>query len=205
MGNSTMQCNPISALFSSSDGDYDRGQVGIGTLIVFIAMVLVAAIAAGVLVNTAGFLQQSAEQAGQESADAVTQRLDISAITGHVDSGALDTMTIVVQRSAGADTIDTRDVTIQVISKDTSEVLTHEEGITVKDTTGSTVSDTTVFMLDEKTDRLKLEISPGSGALSGLDLQAGDQATLKITTASGATSHLEITVPDPATDGYHEL
>ena len=62
----------------------DRGQVGIGTLIVFIAMVLVAAIAAGVLINTAGFLQTKSEQTGQESSAQVSNRVQVVSGFGNV-------------------------------------------------------------------------------------------------------------------------
>ncbi|AAV47035.1 flagellin B precursor [Haloarcula marismortui ATCC 43049] len=83
-------------MFERITNPEDRGQVGIGTLIVFIAMVLVAAIAAGVLINTAGFLQSSAEQTGQESSDQVTNQIQVASKIGSV-AGSGPTDTIIVE------------------------------------------------------------------------------------------------------------
>jgi flagellin FlaB len=71
-------------MFEFINNEDERGQVGIGTLIVFIAMVLVAAIAAGVLINTAGFLQTQAEETGQDSTDQVSNNINVIGTVGDV-------------------------------------------------------------------------------------------------------------------------
>jgi flagellin-like protein len=127
-------------MFEIFNEDEDRGQVGIGTLIVFIAMVLVAAIAAGVLINTAGFLQSQSEETGQQSSQQVTNRLDVVSKTGVKTDGSgesvvgiddettvsIDTtdstpdkiglVTLTVTKAPGAQDIDLQDVTIQWVS-----------------------------------------------------------------------------------------
>ncbi|WP_289622701.1 archaellin/type IV pilin N-terminal domain-containing protein [Natranaeroarchaeum aerophilus] len=66
--------------------DNDRGQVGIETLIVFIAMILVAAIAASVLINTAGFLQNQASETSQDSEDQVSNQVLIISSIGEIEA-----------------------------------------------------------------------------------------------------------------------
>ncbi|KAB1196562.1 MULTISPECIES: archaellin/type IV pilin N-terminal domain-containing protein [Haloferax] len=128
----------------------DRGQVGIGTLIVFIAMVLVAAIAAGVLVNTAGFLQATAQDAGQESVNKVTNRLDVVSVHGMVnESGnglAVDSINLTVRLAAGSGSVSLEDTSIKYLSDETAENLVYDNATT--DATGSTLGNVTKYAGD---------------------------------------------------------
>ncbi len=96
--------------------DKDRGQVGIETLIVFIAMILVAAIAASVLINTAGYLQNQASETSQDSEDQVSNQVLIISSIGDIQ-----------QTETDAGWTDGEELTIQ-LNADSGNELTVESG-----------------------------------------------------------------------------
>ena len=95
-----------------------RGQVGIGTLIVFIAMVLVAAIAAGVLINTAGLLQAQAQATGEETTAEVSDVVQIGEVIGidNNSQGTIDTLNASVQLASGADPVNVSQASFTISS-----------------------------------------------------------------------------------------
>jgi len=199
--------------------DDDRGQVGIGTLIVFIAMVLVAAIAAGVLINTAGFLQSGAQETGQQSSDQVTNRLQVvSAVGENIDSSSVGQIRITVKQAPGANNIDLSTTTLQFVHSTGSSDLTFAQYSTDSDTIDYTANggdasnsfgvvdvqdedgsiDADGVVLNDPADRAQIIIdtsSANTGVTNG-DFGEGDTATIQVNTQSGGTTEVRLVVPE---------
>ncbi len=79
--------------------------MGIGTLIIFIATILVAAVAAGVLISTSGVLQQRALLTGTEARKKITNAVEVISILayGNRTDESLNNFEILVRLDAGSD------------------------------------------------------------------------------------------------------
>jgi len=95
---------------SSKKIDFNRneeGAIGIGAMIIFIALILVAAVASTIIIKTAEELQQRAEQTGDDTRDEISGKIQlIAAYVSDDNAGgtAADEVTLIVQLSAGSDT-----------------------------------------------------------------------------------------------------
>ena len=189
-------------MFETILDEEERGQVGIGTLIVFIAMVLVAAIAAGVLINTAGFLQTQAEATGEESTSQVSDRIQVVSQSGVVDDSGNDInvtqIDFVIAKAPGAGSIDLNQTSVELIGANGQESFQLDE-LGASNVDIFTDPDSSSVVLTDSSDRaeVNVDLSP-SGRDYGV-LNTGDRLSVTFTTASGATTTSEIRVPTTLT------
>ena len=88
-------------------GRYDeRGSIGIGAMIVFIALILVAAVASTVIIKTAEELQDRAEKTGDDTRDQISGKLiitDVYIATEDDADGDIDSLAVIAKLASGSD------------------------------------------------------------------------------------------------------
>jgi len=72
----------------NADNRDDAGAIGIGAMIVFIALILVAAVASAVIIQTAEKLQQNAQQTGDDTTEEIGGKISILTIYTAQDADA---------------------------------------------------------------------------------------------------------------------
>jgi len=186
-----------------------RAQVGIGTLIIFIAMVLVAAVAAAVLIQTSGVLQQKAQATGKQATQEVSSNLIIKNIEGvrakTTDTNLSSTIDIVKLRvglNVGSAPVDINQVVISITDGATANNLIYAANDKTYDydmanfSSSATASVNLAFLLNDTQTTPginakyfyvaeKIRDEDGSFTQEKPVLNTGDLVTLYISTMSG--------------------
>ncbi|MDY6967012.1 MAG: archaellin/type IV pilin N-terminal domain-containing protein [Halobacteriota archaeon] len=185
----------------SSIREDESAQMGIGTLIIFIAMVLVAAVAAAVLIQTSGVLQQRATETGKEATAEVASNIAIETIVGHRASTSTNdleyvNMTIKVMAGAG-------DIDLSMLRISLQNETTRTENIQFNTTTIGTTAFTVTELRDEDSsydpnnsnyvinsgDLVIIELQPG------MDFPSREPMRIEIKPEHGAAVIRELTMP----------
>ena len=177
----------------------DVGSIGIGAMIVFIAMVLVAGIAASVLIQTSTKLESQAMKSGQETIAEVSSGIAVFDIAGKKGAADLQYLAITVAPRSGSADIDLNETTILISDGTTKSLLTYY-GWSDADIYNSSVdSDGQLFgtgnwsnLTAEYFGIIVLEDNDGSCAQTTPIINRGDKVVLTLNCSSGKLFNQEI-------------
>ena len=164
--------------------------IGIGAMIVFIALILVAAVAAAVIIQTAEALQQNAQQTGDDTADNMAGKVMIN--SAYVDANGYK---LFVRLAPGGEPAPVASISYQLMCGGAAVVEGNVGNTVLMDGTGGNA----------------VEMSPATGytmliagSAGGSDCEAGTVGTgasvqMYIHVGSGGTTFETLSVQDTAT------
>jgi len=185
--------------------DNERGDIGVGTLIIFIAMVLVAAVAATVLIYTTGSLQQKATKTSKEATQQISSNIVVEQVIGDRDNPIQDDIQELIVRikpDVGTTSIDLRQVIVSVQDKTNRLDLYHNStnsSLALYKYSANAVRDEDVSFsatapVMNSGDLIEIKLDKAS--LNNMTLEARKTIFLSLSQERGQSVNLEITTPN---------
>ncbi len=168
------------------------GAIGIGAMIVFISLILVAAVASAVIIQTAEKLQQNAQRAGDDTSDELSGKLTI--MQGFIEGG---NYVLYVRLAPGSDSIPADSVSFQLFCNtgagyETSALAQANVQLQSVSAFGAGVDP-----MDPQ-NAYKIQLVPGVCTPAAVGGLGNPVAQLYLHIESGGTTFETLTVNDPA-------
>lgn len=161
----------------------EEAQAGVGTLIIFIAMVLVAAVAAAVLIQTSGTMQSKSTSTTKEAASAIGENINVESVDGYAaNAGTLTSINVTIRPAAGSSQIDLSKVLMKMGTNPYSYSNTTTSGTTFRVYSLRDPSNLTITPINSYTGAASPAL--GTGALVRLD---ADVSGLSLTSKASIT------------------
>ncbi len=180
-----------------------RAEMGVGTMIIFIAMVLVAAVAASVLISTANKVREQAQNTGDQAINNVASGFVVQDVTGQTNAlkSKISNITIQVRLQAGSPAVNMDKVTLQFITGSTNEMrkmaasgastsTTYVASQTLAQTTGGATWTTSNYVVQQG-DLITLTLNDTGGLGIGFTQSVG----IKIVPAYGSPTTINFVTP----------
>ena len=158
----------------------DIASVGIGAMIVFIAMVLVAGIAASVLIQTSTRLEMQALKTGQETIAEVASGIKVESIEGYNASGSVTKMAVEIASRAGSPDVDLSQAVIELSDSSKKYVLTYGGALVNVSSVDGSIFDVSNFGDADDFDIIVLQDADSSCTQASPVINFGDHVILAI-------------------------
>ncbi|MDI3475363.1 MAG: archaeal flagellin FlaB [Thermococcaceae archaeon] len=178
----------------------------------FIAMVLVAAVAAAVLINTSGYLQQRAEATGRQTTKEVSSGVKIDKVLGFNNGGTIDKLAIQVSLNAGSEPVDLNQTKVYINDGSNFTIYSYESTATGTDFSAVSpsagkfqvviVQDADNSVTDDHT------LTPGDIVflvVDNLSLDPRTAVTIEVRPEFGAPGFTKVVTPPAYTEDVIEL
>ena len=178
-------------------GEDESGLVGIGTLVIFASIVIVSAVAAGVLINTSLSLQQQARATTKDTVSQVSSGINVLDAKGRTGTDALiENVDLIVRPYPGTSGINLENTVLQYKSQTSVRYLNYEN------TDNPNENQFTVFEIQDRSNTGATSLA-SMGDISGIHislpqqakLDQGDEASISIVPSSGFKTSYRLFAP----------
>jgi flagellin FlaB len=192
----------------------DEGSIGIGAMIVFIALILVAAVASTIIIKTAEELQQNAESTSDDTRKEISGKVNILQIlvngTGTTTTANADSFIVTAKIASGSTDVQVQDIEWVIICGGTAfglvtgnlglddaggDTIVAPESINADRLDGSDYTATTELSAGT-TFKFDINLDPAGddGGACSTSLSVGDTVEMKMVVDGGGTTISELQI-----------